>query len=91
MTSALMWFRRDLRLADNAALAAARAGHARVYCVFVFDRSILDPLRDPAQPFANPADRRVAFIHASLAELDAQLRAHGGARSEEHTSELQSH
>ena len=79
MTSALMWFRRDLRLADNAALAAARAGHARVYCVFVFDRSILDPLRDPAQPFANPADRRVAFIHASLAELDAQLRAHGGA------------
>ena len=66
MTSALMWFRRDLRLADNAALAAARAGHARVYCVFVFDRSILDPLRNPAQPFANPAeDRKSTRLNSS--------------------------
>lgn len=73
-----MWFRRDLRLEDNAALAAARARHAQVFCVFVFDRSILDPLRDPANPYAEPADRRVSFIHASVAELDARLRALGG-------------
>lgn len=70
--SILVWFRRDLREADNTALAeATRRGH-RVFCVFVFDRDILDALADPA-------DRRVEFIHASLVELDAALRRQGGA------------
>ena len=61
-----MWFRRDLRLEDNAALHLAMQSCKRVYCCFVFDRAILDPLpRD---------DRRVGFIQASLVELDKQLR-----------------
>ncbi len=68
---ALVWFRRDLRDFDQAALASALAAGPPVYCVFVFDREILDPL--PSR-----IDRRVEFIHASLVELDATLRKRGG-------------
>ncbi|GAA4413017.1 cryptochrome/photolyase family protein [Quisquiliibacterium transsilvanicum] len=67
----LVWFRRDLRSQDHAALAAALGEGAQVWCAFVFDRDILDAL--PSR-----ADRRVEFIHDSLAELDATLRANGG-------------
>lgn len=67
--SGLVWFRRDLRLTDNTALAAALSRCRRVYCAFIFDRAILDEL--PA------ADRRVDFIHRSIIELDASLRKHG--------------
>ena len=62
---ALVWFRRDLRASDNAALHHALRAAREVWCVFVFDRDILDPL--PRR------DRRVEFIHASLIDLDAQL------------------
>ena len=68
--AALVWFRRDLRDYDHAALdAAADAG--RVYCAFVFDREILDVL--PAR-----RDRRLHYIRESLAELDRALAARGG-------------
>ncbi len=70
--SALMWFRRDLRAFDNAALHAALSNAAQVHCVFVFDREILDVLPDRR-------DRRVEFIHASVVELKAALEASGGA------------
>lgn len=69
--SGLMWFRRDLRATDNAALHHALASCRRVWCVFVFDRDILDTLPR--------ADRRVEFIRESLVELDAQLRELGRA------------
>jgi deoxyribodipyrimidine photo-lyase len=69
----LVWFRRDLRLDDHAALAAALAGCRRVYCVFVFDRTILDPLLAAGRS----ADRRVEFIHQSVTELAAELRQFG--------------
>ena len=66
----LVWFRRDLRDFDHAALASALAAHDRVHCAFVFDTQILDPLpRD---------DARISFIHDCVAELDHALRAHGG-------------
>ena len=66
----LLWFRRDLRVHDNAALCAALQRCTRVHCVFVFDRAILDGLQR--------ADRRVEFIRESLVELDANLRALAG-------------
>ena len=69
VATGLMWFRRDLRAADNAALYHALKSCAQVHCVFVLDRSILDPLPR--------ADRRVEFILAALRELDADLREHG--------------
>ncbi len=68
--SGLVWFRRDLRTDDNAALSLALRSCQRVYCAFVFDRDILDPLPR--------ADRRVEFIRESLVDLDAQLRAASG-------------
>jgi len=69
-----MWFRRDLRIADNAALYHALRAAQRVYCVFVFDTPILDPLRANG----SAADRRVEFIHRSVTELGERLRAAGG-------------
>ncbi|MNR78137.1 Deoxyribodipyrimidine photo-lyase [compost metagenome] len=66
----LVWFRRDLRSFDHAALHHALTQSKQVYCAFIFDRAILDQL--PA------ADRRVEFIHASLQELEADLREMGG-------------
>lgn len=67
--SGLLWFRRDLRTSDNAALHHALRACRRVWCVFVFDSDILDPLPR--------ADRRVEFIRESLVELDHGLRALG--------------
>src|SRR6478752_1311617 len=66
----MVWLRRDLRAADNAALYHALKSCGQVHCVFVFDRAILDGL--PRR------DRRVEFIRESVAELDAALRALGG-------------
>jgi deoxyribodipyrimidine photo-lyase len=66
----LVWFRRDLRVQDNAALCDALQRCERVHCVFVFDRDILDALPR--------ADRRVEFIRESLVELDARLRELAG-------------
>ena len=67
---ALVWFRRDLRTSDHPALAQALRDAESVWCVFVLDKAILDGL-----PWE---DRRVAFIRASLVDLDEQLAALGG-------------
>ena len=69
LDGALVWLRRDLRVADNAALYHALKAARRVWCVFVFDREILDPLPR--------ADRRVEFIRQSVEALDADLAALG--------------
>ena len=44
LDSALVWLRRDLRVDDHAALYHALRAARRVWCGFVFDREILDPL-----------------------------------------------
>lgn len=62
----VMWFRRDLRLSDNAALYYALRSGIPVLPVFIFDKNILDQLEDKA-------DRRVEFIHAAITELQQQL------------------
>ena len=69
--AALVWFRRDLRADDNAALSHALKAARRVWCVFLLDRDILDPLLERGLR----ADRRVEFILDSLADLDGQLAA----------------
>ena len=71
----LMWFRRDLRAEDNAALYHALKVCRQVWCVFVFDTEILDDLIERGLR----ADRRVEFIRESLVELDERLRALGRA------------
>lgn len=71
MGAALVWFRRDLRDFDHAALSRALTSAERVYCAFVFDTEILDVLPDKA-------DRRVEFILESVRELRAALQEKGG-------------
>lgn len=68
LDAALVWFRRDLRAEDHAALYHACRSARRVHAVFVFDTDILDALPR--------ADRRVEFIHGSVLALDEALRAH---------------
>jgi deoxyribodipyrimidine photolyase len=57
--------RRDLRVADHAALYHALRAARQVWCAFVYDRAILDELPR--------ADRRVDFIVASVDALAADL------------------
>lgn len=66
----IMWFRRDLRLDDNAALYHALRSTNPVLPVFIFDRNILDDLEDKN-------DRRVEFIHAAIEEMQQTLHAAG--------------
>ena len=73
MTHACLWFRRDLRLHDNAALYHALKNHPSVYGVFVLDTDILQRLPR--------ADRRVEFILESLRDLDAQMQALSAGRA----------
>jgi deoxyribodipyrimidine photo-lyase len=70
--AALVWFRRDLRDHDHAALYHALRHARRVYCAFCFDTEILDRL--PSR-----ADRRVEFIWHAVMELNARLAERGGA------------
>ena len=72
---ALVWFRRDLRSADHAALHHALSTARQVWCVFVYDCEILAPLPR--------ADRRVEFIHTSVASLDRQLQSLGAEQGRE--------
>ena len=67
----LVWFRRDLRDFDHAALYHALKSSSQVYCAFIFDTAILDKLHDKA-------DRRVEFIWESIRELKDALLAQGG-------------
>ena len=62
----VFWFRRDLRVEDNAGLYNALRSGFRVLPVFIFDTDILDKLEDKV-------DRRVSFIAAALAELNKKL------------------
>ena len=69
-STSLVWFRRDLRDFDHAALYHALKSSHHVYCVFVFDQEILDQLK-------NKQDRRVEFIWESVLELKTKLQSHG--------------
>jgi deoxyribodipyrimidine photo-lyase len=70
MPTIIHWFRRDLRLDDNTALAAAAsASGGTVLPLFVLDDRLL------RGRFASPA--RTRFLLQSLQALDAELRARG--------------
>ena len=69
-STAIIWFRRDLRIHDHPALAAAVAAHDHVLPLFVVDdRLVAGRLEGRA---------RTSFMVASLRELEAQLTARGG-------------
>ncbi len=68
----IFWFRRDLRLHDNAGLYHALKEGTPVLPVFIFDKDILNKLEDKT-------DKRVAFIHSALVELQQQLVSMGSS------------
>ncbi|SDM68782.1 cryptochrome/photolyase family protein [Siphonobacter aquaeclarae] len=69
---AVCWFRRDLRLHDQAALYYALKSGYRVLPLFIFDREILDKLSDPR-------DLRVTFIHREIRRLREELASLGSS------------
>ena len=68
----VFWFRRDLRLHDNHGLFKALSESKNVVPIFIFDKNILDKLK-------NKKDKRVDFIHRSLESLQKQLTDNGSS------------
>lgn len=68
----IFWFRRDLRLNDNAGLCHALKSGLSVLPLFIFDKNILDRLEDKD-------DARVNFIHDTISELSAELQKLGSS------------
>ena len=61
LSKSLVWFRRDLRAFDHAALHHALRASRQVFCVFVYDTDILDGLpHDACGPLIQPANDRPA-------------------------------
>jgi deoxyribodipyrimidine photo-lyase len=78
--TSLMWFRRDLRLADNAALLDAVARAVTIACVHVSPQG-----RDPHAPgsaFLSRSQASLAALSSSLAEQGCQLILLVGPASE---------
>lgn len=67
----LFWFRRDLRLNDNAGLFHALNSGLPVLPVFIFDKHILDKLKRD--------DARVTFIYDKIQRLKRKLEDFGGS------------
>lgn len=62
----IFWFRRDLRLNDNAGLFEALKNSGSVLPLFIFDTDILDKL-------ASREDKRLVFIHTAVSNLQTEL------------------
>jgi deoxyribodipyrimidine photo-lyase len=77
----ICWFRRDLRLHDNAALYHSLKAGLPVVPLFVFDTNILDELER--------TDPRVQFIYNEIERLHQQLRAIGSGFKVFHGTPLQ--
>lgn len=78
----IFWFRRDLRLEDNAGLYHALNSQFPVLPLFIFDSEILDKLE-------NRKDARVEFIHKALTELNTKLNAAGSNLLVKHGSPIE--
>ena len=72
----IFWFRSDLRVGDNLALAEACASAGRLLPVYCHDPAADAPTR---WGFARRGPHRRAFLEAALDDLDAALRARGSA------------
>lgn len=66
----IFWFRRDLRLSDNAGLYHALKDGLPVIPVFIFDTQILGKLSDRSDP-------RVTFIYDTILKLKQDLQSIG--------------
>jgi len=71
MKICIFWHRRDLRIHDNAGLAAALASGLPVLPLFIYDSDILDQLPDKA-------DARLTYIYDQVETLASATTAAGG-------------
>ena len=71
-STTLFWFRRDLRITDNAGLYHALKENKSVLPIFIFDTEILDKLEDKS-------DARVTFIHQTIIQLKEALEKLGSS------------
>ncbi|HEX4675616.1 MAG TPA: deoxyribodipyrimidine photo-lyase [Steroidobacteraceae bacterium] len=82
MNPAIVWFRNDLRLADNPALHAAAASKRPLVCVYIYnDEPDDDENKRRAGKKHGPRSLGAAarwWLHGSLQALDAALAKHGG-------------
>ena len=62
----ILWFRRDLRVKDNAILSNAKD---KVLPIFIFDKNILNLL--------SKDDKRLTFIYNSVIKLKEELKSIG--------------
>jgi deoxyribodipyrimidine photo-lyase len=67
----IFWFRRDLRLEDNAGLYHALTSGCKVIPVFIYDTGILNKL--------DPNDTRISFLDQSLRKLQQRLSEAGSS------------
>ena len=68
----IFWFRRDLRLHDNAGLYHALKSNFPVLPIFIFDKNILDKLEEKE-------DRRVEFIRDKIVAMQEKLVKFGSS------------
>ena len=68
----IFWFRRDLRLKDNAGLYYALKSKTPVLPIFIFDTHILNKLQDQE-------DARVSFLHQTIRNLKRELEGLGSS------------
>jgi deoxyribodipyrimidine photo-lyase len=70
LSSVIFWFRRDLRVEDNHGLYRALSISKNVLPIFIFDKDILNELKDRQ-------DKRVAYIHDALTHIQSKLTSIG--------------
>jgi len=78
----VFWFRRDLRLEDNAGLWKALKSGNPVLPIFIFDKTILEKLEDKS-------DARVSFLHQTITALNTQLQGLGSGLHVFHSTPLE--
>ncbi|SHH00909.1 cryptochrome/photolyase family protein [Streptoalloteichus hindustanus] len=89
MDAAVLWFRRDLRLGDHPALAAAAERSHRVVALFVLDEVLLRPAGAPRRGFLARCLRaldhdlggRLLVVRGDPARVVPSVAARVGARS----------
>ena len=70
MNPAIVWFRNDLRLADNPALHAAAASKRPLVCIYIYDENTSGP--------RSPGGAARWWLHGSLRGLHEALQERGG-------------
>ncbi|MCP4438672.1 MAG: deoxyribodipyrimidine photo-lyase [Aureispira sp.] len=78
----VFWFRRDLRLQDNAGLYHALRSGYPVLPLFIFDQNILEDLEDKADPRVNFIHQTIQSLQDSLKALNSNLLVHYGKPEE---------